>query len=51
MKALNKCISKNGAMETRETMAFCHCGGSNNKPFCDAAHWYLEFSDDKNSCG
>ncbi len=26
----------------------CRCGGSKNKPFCDGAHWYNDFSDDKN---
>lgn len=22
----------------RETVSFCRCGGSNNKPFCDGTH-------------
>ena len=47
VKALKKCINKNGSMETKETMAFCRCGASNNKPFCDGAHTKIGFSSDK----
>ena len=28
--------------------ALCRCGQSKNKPFCDGAHWSVEFKDDKN---
>ena len=31
-----------------EHFTLCRCGGSKNKPFCDGAHWYNKFSDDKN---
>jgi len=34
-------------METSETMAFCRCGGSSNKPFCDGTHAKIGFSSDK----
>lgn len=34
----------NGEVETRKkTTAFCRCGASNNKPFCDGAHTKIEF--------
>lgn len=30
---------KNGTVETKKrTTAFCRCGASSNKPFCDGAH-------------
>ena len=47
VKALNKCINKNGPIETRETMAFCRCGASENKPFCDGSHAKIGFSSEK----
>lgn len=37
---------KNGKVETKErTTAFCRCGASNNKPFCDGAHKTCGFDD------
>jgi CDGSH-type Zn-finger protein len=47
VEALKKCINKNGLMETRDTIAFCRCGASNNKPFCDGTHAKIGFSSDK----
>ena len=47
VKALKRCTNKNGSMETRETMALCRCGASNNKPFCDGTHTKIGFSSDK----
>ncbi len=31
--------------ESKEHFALCHCGKSQNKPFCDGQHWYLKFRD------
>ena len=47
VKALKKCTNKNGPMETKEIMALCRCGASNNKPFCDGTHAKIGFSSDK----
>ncbi len=34
-----KVTYKDGSSETKnKTTAFCRCGASNNKPFCDGAH-------------
>lgn len=34
-----KVLDKDGASETKiKTTAFCRCGASNNKPYCDGAH-------------
>jgi CDGSH-type Zn-finger protein len=30
---------------SREHYALCRCGRSENKPFCDGTHWYVEFDD------
>lgn len=35
-----------GASKTNFTL--CRCGESKNKPFCDGAHWSVDFKDDKN---
>lgn len=35
-----------GASTRRYTL--CRCGGSKNKPFCDGAHWAIQFKDDSN---
>lgn len=29
---------KDGSLETKSNAAFCRCGHSNNKPFCDGSH-------------
>ena len=35
---------KDGSSETKnKTTAFCRCGASNNKPFCDGAHVKASF--------
>ncbi|MDP2237323.1 MAG: CDGSH iron-sulfur domain-containing protein [Bacteroidales bacterium] len=31
--------------ETSDLTAFCRCGGSHKKPFCDGTHNYIEFKD------
>lgn len=39
-----KVTHKDGSIETKnKTTAFCRCGDSNNKPFCDGAHVQKEF--------
>jgi CDGSH-type Zn-finger protein len=37
--------SKGQRLETRESFALCRCGQSANKPFCDATHRRIGFSD------
>ncbi len=37
-----------GECVSTERFTLCRCGGSKNKPFCDGAHWYIKFQDDKN---
>jgi len=39
--------NRKGAIETKEKMALCRCGGSNNKPFCDGTHATNGFSSAK----
>ncbi|MEW4924344.1 (4Fe-4S)-binding protein [Algibacter sp. 2305UL17-15] len=37
-------VHKDGTEETKsKTTAFCRCGASSNKPFCDGAHVKTEF--------
>lgn len=39
-----KVTDKDGASEVKNrTTAFCRCGASNNKPYCDGAHVGAEF--------
>ena len=39
-----KVTHKDGSSETKnKTTAFCRCGASNNKPYCDGAHVREEF--------
>ena len=44
---LKKFANQKGAIETKETMALCRCGGSANKPFCDGTHVKIGFSSAK----
>ncbi len=39
--------SRKGAIETKQKMALCRCGGSANKPFCDGTHAKNDFSSAK----
>ncbi len=39
--------NQKGAVEVKETMALCRCGGSANKPFCDGTHAKNGFSSAK----
>jgi len=34
--------------ESKEHYTLCRCGASKNKPFCNGAHWDINFKDDKN---
>ncbi|MCJ8289665.1 MAG: (4Fe-4S)-binding protein [Crocinitomicaceae bacterium] len=37
---------KDGNLETKnKTTAFCRCGASNNKPYCDGSHIQADFKD------
>ena len=39
-----KVTHKNGDQETKnKTTAFCRCGASHNKPYCDGTHVKNEF--------
>ena len=39
--------SRGDAIATKETIALCRCGGSENKPFCDGTHAKIGFEDSK----
>ena len=47
VKDLKNFANQKGAIENRETMALCRCGGSGNKPFCDGTHNKIGFSSAK----
>ena len=37
-------VAKDGSSETKnKTTAFCRCGASKNKPYCDGAHVEVAF--------
>ncbi|MGB5420111.1 (4Fe-4S)-binding protein [Algibacter sp.] len=41
-----KVFGKDGGSEVKsKTTAFCRCGQSNNKPYCDGAHLKSDFKD------
>lgn len=41
-----KVVDKNGNTETKnKTTAFCRCGQSHNKPYCDGTHVKVDFRD------
>ncbi len=47
VKSLKNFANRKGPVDTKETMALCRCGGSNNKPFCDGTHAKIGFSSEK----
>jgi len=39
--------NKDGSQEVKnKTTAFCRCGSSSNKPYCDGSHMKAEFNDE-----
>ena len=36
-------VHSDGRIEAKENAAFCRCGASLNKPFCDGSHRRIEF--------
>ena len=47
VKNLQQFSNQKGAIDTKDTMALCRCGGSANKPFCDGTHAKNGFSSAK----
>lgn len=47
VKNLENLADKNGPIEAKKAMAFCRCGQSANKPFCDGTHAKIGFSSEK----
>ena len=39
--------SRGERLATETVIALCRCGGSSNKPFCDATHKKIGFSDER----
>ncbi|MGC9151296.1 MAG: CDGSH iron-sulfur domain-containing protein [Microbacter sp.] len=39
-------VYKDGKEETKSNVAFCRCGKSKNKPFCDGSHAVTGFKDE-----
>ena len=47
VRELQNLANKKGSVDTKQTMALCRCGGSDNKPFCDGTHAKNGFSSAK----
>lgn len=47
VKSLDRLADQKGAIECKETIALCRCGGSANKPYCDGTHAKIGFSSKK----
>ncbi len=47
VKNLKNFASRKRPVDTKETIALCRCGASNNKPFCDGTHAKNGFSSSK----
>lgn len=45
VEGLTKMQSSSGEVPCQAKMALCRCGGSQNKPFCDGAHWNVKFDE------
>lgn len=47
VKNLKNLANRKGPIETKENMALCRCGASENKPYCDGTHAKNGFSSAK----
>ena len=43
IKGSIKIVNTDGSTEVREKAAFCRCGASSNKPYCDGSHKKIDF--------